>query len=69
MDLSVTTAIWLATAELTYEKFQNNEVSSIDDIAFKQTLIQQRAAKYTKRKIDNARISQWTNNSVRAWHF
>ncbi|WP_375199709.1 hypothetical protein [Bacillus sp. RS11] len=33
MNLTVNHTVWLAAAMMTYERFKNNEVKSIDDIA------------------------------------
>lgn len=61
MNLSVPEAVWLATALLTYEKFKTGTVETLNEVAFKQAVIQKYAKKYTDKNVDNARISQWTN--------
>jgi hypothetical protein len=61
MNLSVPEAVWLATALLTYEKFKTGTVETLNEVAFKQAVIQKYAKKFTDKNVDNARISQWTN--------
>lgn len=61
MNLSVPEAVWLATALLTYEKFKNGKIENLNEVAFKQVVIQTYAKKFTDKNVDNARISQWTN--------
>lgn len=61
LDLKVHEAIWVATAIMTYEAFEENEEVTLEDIAFKQTDILKRTSLYTEKNIDNARISQWCN--------
>lgn len=61
MNLTVNQAVWLAAAAMTYERFKNNEVKSIDDIALVQTDIRERAQSLTDNNVDGARISQHFN--------
>ena len=61
MNLTVNQAVWLAAAMMTYERFKNNEVKSIDDIALVQTDIRKRAQSLTDNNVDSARISQHFN--------
>ncbi|MGE7942248.1 hypothetical protein ACQKNB_09185 [Lysinibacillus xylanilyticus] len=61
MNLSVNQAVWLAAAMMTYERFKNKEVKSIDDIALVQTDIRERAQSLTDNNVDSARISQHFN--------
>lgn len=61
MNLNVNQAVWLAAAMMTYERFNNNEVNSIDDIALVQTDIRKRAQSLTDNNVDSARISQHFN--------
>lgn len=61
MNYKVIEAVWLATAVMTYEKIKAGNVTSIEDLAFKQADIQKRASQFTTDNVDNARISQWCN--------
>ncbi|MGE8000250.1 hypothetical protein ACQKOF_16495 [Lysinibacillus sp. NPDC093190] len=61
MNLTVNQAVWLGAAMITYERFKNNEVKSIDDIALVQTGIRKRAQSLTVNNVDSARISQHFN--------
>ncbi|MBB4826430.1 hypothetical protein HNO89_003690 [Sporosarcina luteola] len=61
MNLSVPNAVWLAAAVLTYEKYKAGGMITVSDIAFKQSVIQQYATRFTDKNVDSARISQWAN--------
>lgn len=61
MNLTVNQAVWLAAAMMTYERFKNNEVKSMADIALVQADIQKRAQSLTNNNVDSARISQHFN--------
>lgn len=41
LNLTVNQAVWLVAAMMTYERFKNKEVKSIDDIALVQTDIRE----------------------------
>lgn len=55
----VNTAVWIATALLAAEAFDNNPACSKKDMYFKQTVIVQRAQELAERSVANARCSQW----------
>ena len=55
----VNTAVWIATALLAAEVFDNNPACSKNDMYFKQTVIVQRAQELAERSVANARCSQW----------
>ena len=61
MNLTVNQAVWLAAAMMTYERFKNNEVKSMADIALVQADIQKRAQSLTDSNVEGARISQHFN--------
>ena len=53
-------AIWIATALLTYEKYQKQTVKNSAELAFRQTEIRDAASKICNDQIEAARTSQWT---------
>ncbi|MEK6189411.1 MAG: AAA family ATPase [Carnobacterium alterfunditum] len=61
MDLSVKQAVWLAAALMTYERFKNGEVKTLEDLAFFQVDIQKRAQSLTPTNVESARISHHFN--------
>ncbi|MGG3927114.1 AAA family ATPase [Metabacillus fastidiosus] len=61
MNLTVNQAVWLAAAMITYERFKNNQVKSMADIALVQADIQKRAQSLTNNNVESARISQHFN--------
>jgi len=61
MNLTVNQAVWLAAAMMTYERFKNNQVKSMADIALVQADIQKRARSLTDNNVEGARISQHFN--------
>ena len=56
---TVTDAIWLSAALLSYEKYKKNPKVTIEDMCFTQKEIKERAQTLTNAKIEFARISQW----------
>lgn len=56
---SVDTAVWIATALLSAEVYDNNPACGKKDMYFKQTMIVQRAQELAEGNVDNARCSQW----------
>lgn len=61
MDLTVKQAVWLAAALMTYERFKDGEVKTLEDLAFLQVDIQKRAQSLTTNNVEAARISQHFN--------
>ncbi|WP_427071280.1 McrB family protein [Lysinibacillus fusiformis] len=61
MSLTVNQAVWLAAAMMTYERFKNNQVKSMADIALVQVDIQKRAQSLTDSNVESARVSQHFN--------
>lgn len=56
---TVQDAVWIATALMSVEKYDNNPNVAHDDMYFKQSDIQHRAETLVKAKVDSARISWW----------